>query len=345
MLEAAFWGLVAASALVIGAAVGIWVPISRRIVALVMAFGSGALVSALAFDLTEEAFNQGGTGPTALGLALGGLTFFVGDLLIERGLGGSAGNEANNGPAIVLGALLDGLPESIVLGASLIGGLGVSVSFLAAVFASNFPEGLGAARDLRDAGRSPGQILLLWVVIALASSVAAAIGFVALGDMAPGPAALIQAFAAGAILAMLADTMFPEAFRDGGIGVALATVFGFSIAFFLSAALERAADAPYHRRMTAVQPKSGPRTVRAPRGTELSCKGWQQEAALRMLMNNLDPDVAEDPDNLVVYGGTGRAARSWEAFDAIVAELQRLENDETLLIQSGKPVGVFRTTP
>ena len=90
---------------------------------------------------------------------------------------------------------------------------------------------------------------------------------------------------------------------------------------------------------------SGPRAVRAPRGTELSCKGWQQEAALRMLMNNLDPEVAEDPDNLVVYGGTGRAARSWEAFDAIVAELRDLENDETLLVQSGKPVGVFRTTP
>ena len=97
--------------------------------------------------------------------------------------------------------------------------------------------------------------------------------------------------------------------------------------------------------MTATAPKSGPRTVRAPRGTQLSCKGWQQEAALRMLMNNLDPDVAEDPDHLIVYGGTGRAARSWEAFDAIVAELRRLENDETLLVQSGKPVGVFRTTP
>jgi urocanate hydratase len=96
--------------------------------------------------------------------------------------------------------------------------------------------------------------------------------------------------------------------------------------------------------MTAVEPRSGPRTVRAPRGSELSCRGWQQEAALRMLMNNLDPEVAEDPDHLVVYGGTGRAARSWEAFDAIVAELQRLENDETLLVQSGKPVGVFRTT-
>ncbi len=236
MLEAAFWGLVAASALVIGAAVGIWVPISRRIVALIMAFGSGALVSALAFDLTAEAFAQGGTGPTALGLALGGVTFFVGDLLIERGLGGSSAGDANGGPAIVLGAVLDGLPESIVLGASLIGGFGVSVSFLAAVFASNFPEGLGASRDLRVGGRSPKWISGLWVAVALISAVAAAIGFVALGKMPPESAAIIQAFAAGAILVLLADNLFPEAFRDGGAGVGLATVFGFSIAFFLSTA-------------------------------------------------------------------------------------------------------------
>ncbi len=90
-------------------------------------------------------------------------------------------------------------------------------------------------------------------------------------------------------------------------------------------------------------PHAGPRPVRAPHGPELSCKGWAQEAALRMLMNNLDPEVAERPDDLVVYGGTGRAARSWDAFDAIVRELRRLENDETLLVQSGKPVGVFRT--
>ena len=85
------------------------------------------------------------------------------------------------------------------------------------------------------------------------------------------------------------------------------------------------------------------RVVRAPRGTDLSTKGWPQEAALRMLMNNLDPDVAERPDDLVVYGGTGKAARSWDAFDAIVASLRDLEGDETLLVQSGKPVGVFRT--
>ena len=85
--------------------------------------------------------------------------------------------------------------------------------------------------------------------------------------------------------------------------------------------------------------------VRAPRGTTLSCKGWPQEAALRMLMNNLDPDVAERPDDLVVYGGSGKAARSWEAFDAIVRSLKALDHDETLLVQSGKPVGVFRTHP
>ncbi len=90
---------------------------------------------------------------------------------------------------------------------------------------------------------------------------------------------------------------------------------------------------------------AGARTVHAPRGTDLSCKGWIQEAALRMLMNNLDPEVAEDPDELVVYGGRGKAARSWEAFDAIVATLRELEADETLLIQSGKPVGVFKTFP
>src|SRR5213592_3075554 len=97
--------------------------------------------------------------------------------------------------------------------------------------------------------------------------------------------------------------------------------------------------------MTATIPSAaaGRRTIRAPRGAAISCKGWQQEAALRMLMNNLDPEVAERPDDLVVYGGTGKAARNWEAFDAIVETLRTLEHDETLLVQSGKPVAVFRT--
>src|SRR5262245_27479161 len=95
--------------------------------------------------------------------------------------------------------------------------------------------------------------------------------------------------------------------------------------------------------MSAAPPAARQRVIRAPRGPQRSCKGWIQEAALRMLMNNLDPEVAEDPDHLVVYGGSGRAARSWEAFDTIVATLRKLENDETLLVQSGKPVGVFKS--
>src|SRR5512143_4334857 len=87
------------------------------------------------------------------------------------------------------------------------------------------------------------------------------------------------------------------------------------------------------------------RTVRAPRGIQISCKSWLQEAALRMLMNNLDPEVAEKPDELIIYGGRGKAARNWDAFDAIVKSLRELENDETLLVQSGKPVGIFTTHP
>jgi urocanate hydratase len=106
-----------------------------------------------------------------------------------------------------------------------------------------------------------------------------------------------------------------------------------------------AGDAGSENTATKAAGKSGPRPVRAPRGTALSCKGWQQEAALRMLMNNLDPEVAERPDDLVVYGGSGKAARNWEAFDAIVRSLRELEGDETLLVQSGKPVGIFRTHP
>src|ERR1700719_2462442 len=95
--------------------------------------------------------------------------------------------------------------------------------------------------------------------------------------------------------------------------------------------------------MSGKQSASPARTISAPRGSKLSCKGWHQEAAMRMLMNNLDPDVAENPDQLIVYGGTGRAARSWDAFDAIVRSLRGLENDETLLVQSGKPIGKFHT--
>jgi ZIP family zinc transporter len=240
VIEAGLWGLAAASSLVVGAVIGIAMPIPRRLVALIMAFGAGALVSALAFDLTAEAFERGGTAATAIGLAAGAIAYFIGDLAIERrGRRGSAmapaeSSGSTSGPAIVLGALLDGLPESIVLGASLIGGLGVSVSFLAAVALSNLPEGIAGARDLRDGGYSRGWIIGLWLGVAVASALAAGLGNGLLGEMNLAAVAIIEAFAAGAILCMLADAMFPESFAHGGPAVGLSTVLGFALAFFLS---------------------------------------------------------------------------------------------------------------
>ena len=229
MLAAGAWGLLAAGSLVVGAVIGLTLPIPRRIVALVLGFGAGALVSALAFDLTEEAFRGAGTVVTAAGLAAGALTYFLGNLALDR-----RGTGTTAGPGIVLGALLDGVPESIVLGATLLAGQGVSLSFLAAVLVSNLPEGLAGARDLQEDGRRASRIIGLWVGVAVASGVAAALGYAALGSMSPGPVAAVQAFAAGAIITMLADTMFPEAFDNGGAAVGLATAFGFATAFLLS---------------------------------------------------------------------------------------------------------------
>jgi ZIP family zinc transporter len=236
MLEAGLWGLAGASTLVIGAWIGLTLPVSRRVVGLVMAFGVGALTSALAFDLTEEAFAIGGTLPVAAGLGAGALTFYAGNqLLNQRRRGAQVSTPNGNGPAIVLGALLDGIPESIVLGSTLLAGAGVSVPFLAAVAISNVPEALTAAVDLRREGHRPGWIVRVWVAVALISGLAAALGYGLLGEMGGSMwVPLVQAFAAGAILTMLVDTMIPEAFADGGDRVGLATVLGFAAAFFLT---------------------------------------------------------------------------------------------------------------
>lgn len=238
MLEAGLWGLGAALALVIGALIGLTGRVPRRYVALVMAFGAGALISALAYDLTEDAFAHGGTLPVALGLTAGALVYFAGDQLLHKEgaarLGSRIKQVGTNGPAIVLGALLDGIPESVVLGTTLLAGAGISIPFLAAVFVSNVPEGLSAAADLRKEGRRPALIIGLWVGVALVSGVASALGYGLLGEMGSTAVPLIQSFAAGAILTMLTDTMIPEAFSEGGDLTGLATVLGFATAFLLS---------------------------------------------------------------------------------------------------------------
>lgn len=240
MLEAAFWGLVGGFALVLGAFIGLTVPTSQRVIGLVMGFGGGVLISALAFDLTQEAFRRGGTDAVALGLAGGAVMFYVGDLLIDRRGGehrkrSGGQQERGSANAIVLGALMDGIPESVAIGVSLVGGGSVAVPVVIAVFLSNVPESLSAATGLSKAGHSRRYILGLWAAVMTASGLAAAVGFQFLGGVSDNFIAAIQAFAAGAILTMLADTMMPEAFDHGGSAVGLVTVLGFSLAFFLSA--------------------------------------------------------------------------------------------------------------
>lgn len=241
MLEAAFWGLVGGAALLVGAVVGVKVRASQRTIGLVMAFGAGVLISALAFELTDEAFRRGGTDAVALGLGAGALAFFAGDWLVdERGgrhrkrSGGQ--QESGAAAAIVVGAMLDGIPESVAIGVSLLGGGSVGAAVVAAVFLSNVPESLSAATGLRKAGHSNRWILGLWLGVALISALAAALGYAFLGDASANVIGFIQAFAAGAILTMLADTMMPEAFEHGGSIVGLMTCLGFALAFLLSTA-------------------------------------------------------------------------------------------------------------
>ncbi len=241
MLLAGFWGLVGGLALVLGAALGVVRTVPARVIGLVMAFGAGVLISALAFELTAEAFRTSGGREVVLGLLGGALTFYVGDLVLDhrggQGRKRSGGQQAGAAAGgLVLGALLDGIPESVAIGVSLVGGHGVGVAVVAAVFLSNVPEGMSAATGLAKAGRSRSWILLLWVGVAVLSAVAAAVGFAVLGGASASVVAVIQAFAAGAILTMLADTMMPEAFENGGRSVGLVTTLGFVLAFLLSQA-------------------------------------------------------------------------------------------------------------
>ena len=236
-MPALFWGFVASSSLLIGAAIVLVRPLSQRAIALVMAFGAGALISAVAYDLVEDAYEHADGMTLFAGFAAGALAFYAGDYLIDRWGGAhrkrSTGMQATgNGAAIAFGTVLDGIPESIVLGATLVSGL--SWTFLIAVFLSNLPEAMSATTGLRWAGRSTRSILALWLATVVVSALAAAGGNAILGDSPGGTVALVQAFAAGALLTMLADTMIPEAYEFGGRTTGLVTALGFSVAFGLS---------------------------------------------------------------------------------------------------------------
>jgi ZIP family zinc transporter len=240
-LAAGLWGLIGGGALVLGAAIAWFFRVPRDAVAAVMAFGSGVLISAVAFDLMEEAAATGGLPPTAAGF-LGGALAYVGAnvLLARRGAQHrkrsgeqqpSEEEQEGSGAAIAVGALLDGIPESVVLGLSLIGGAAVNPSVLAAVFISNVPEGLSSAAGMKRSGRPARYVFGVWGGIAVLSGLAALVGYLALGDADPRTISYITAVAAGAILTMIADTMIPEAFERTRIWTGVIATVGFLLAF------------------------------------------------------------------------------------------------------------------
>lgn len=243
-LQAGFWGLVAGGALLLGAAVGYWLKVPQRLIAAVMAFGSGVLISALSFELMEEAYHTGGFGSTALGFLAGAAVYTLANWLLARqgakhrkrsgGQQPSEAEDSGSGLAIAVGALLDGIPESIVIGLSMLGGGKVSLVAVSAIFLSNVPEGLSSAAGMKKAGRSAAYIFGIWGAIAAASGVAALVGYTAFEGVSGNVVAATTAVAAGAILAMLVDTMIPEAFDEARDFAGLITVAGFLSAFALS---------------------------------------------------------------------------------------------------------------
>ncbi len=230
------WGLLSTSSLLLGALLALARPWSPRAVALVLAFGAGVLISAVSYELVLEAYRLAPGWVGLIGIAAGALTFYAGNrILMARGgrTHRQQGGAAGNAQAIVLGTILDGVPESVVLGTTLVSGE-ISIAVLAAIFVSNLPESLSASAGLRAAGTSPGRILGLWTGTALVCSFACLAGFVLMDSAAPEMIAFVQTFAAGALLTMIADTMIPEAFERGGPASGLITVVGFAVAGGLS---------------------------------------------------------------------------------------------------------------
>jgi zinc transporter, ZIP family len=229
------WGVIAASSLVLGLILGLLRSWPERLIGLVLAFGAGALVSGVSFELFEEGVAVGGAAAVGIGLGLGALVYFVLARALERA-GARRGQAAAGGTALALGAFLDGIPEQTVLGIGIAGGEGVSIGLLVAIFVSNLPEAIGSATDMRAAGTSLRRIRVLWLGVAALCALATLLGYWLATRTGGHFQAGINGFAAGALLVMLVDSMIPEATAKSGRVAGLATTLGFAVAAGLSTA-------------------------------------------------------------------------------------------------------------
>ncbi len=232
MAQTLLFALIASSALVIGALIGVLKPPPTRVTAVLLAFASGALITAVAFDLFAEAFDHGGPLRAGAGLLLGAGVFIALDLALEKLGHGSSGLTV--GLALLAAVTLDGIPENLAMGVALIES--ASPALLVAIFASNLPEAIVGAKRMRESDVSRVVILGVWSATALVLALAVILGYAALAGIEEEALAWPLGFAGGAVLASLADTLMPEAYRDGGPAVAFATALGFLVSFLVSGA-------------------------------------------------------------------------------------------------------------
>lgn len=243
MLNAIIYGLFSGLSLLLGAFLGLQLRLSQKAVAMFMAFGSGVLICAITFGLMEEAFKLGGFDGALSGFVVGGMVFLLADYLMHKSgakkhkrVQHLAETKDSTGPLITMGAVLDGVPESIALGVALHEGAAAGLLMVAAIFLSNLPEGISSVPGLKSEGYSQRVIYLIWSAVALLLSGCVLASFLYLGDLPDHALSFIQAFAAGAILAMLANSMMPEAYEEGGFLITPMTIGGFAIAFIIARA-------------------------------------------------------------------------------------------------------------